>query len=174
MTQVSDKTTITRSLEERRVMLRRALYKNPDDLRIRKALQATVASSYIRRAARHGLFISYHRSDELFSLELSNALEDAGMRVFMDAISVPEDSDWRNEVIRAMRDCGIMITVLSQKSLLDPELQEERRYFLRTGKILLPVLRENCDFRRLRLMVDPIDFRYDMNIGIRRLLYLMR
>ncbi|MGB1286847.1 MAG: toll/interleukin-1 receptor domain-containing protein, partial [Aggregatilineales bacterium] len=144
------------------------------DLRIRKALQATLTSSYIRRAARHGIFVSYHRNDELFTLELSTALQEAGLKVWMDAISVPEDSDWRNEVIGAMRDCGIMIVVLSQKSMTDAELEEERRYFLSTGKILIPVLRENCDFRKLRLMIDPVDFRYDMNIGIRRLLYLMR
>lgn len=164
----------TQEIEKRRALLRKAMFNKPQDTRVRNALVKTLTPSHIRKAANRGVFISYNRADELFALELDNGLREAGVGVWMDAIDVTDDGDWLNEIRSALQRSGIMVVVFSPDSLQDEDLKKELRYFMLAGKIVLPVLHRTCDFDRLSVMIEPVDFRYDMNIGLKRLLYLLK
>lgn len=165
--------TQTRTIEQKRTMLRKAIVTRPDDLRLQEALAETLAPTHVQRAAARGVFMSYHRADELFTLELDNDLRNAGVRVWMDTIDVPAGADWRSEVVAALRGCGIMLLILSQAWLDDEDAATEHQFFLDTGKIVIPVLTETCDISRLTLAVPPVDFRRDRELGVRQLVRLL-
>src|SRR5687768_4080119 len=89
--------TQTRTIEQKRSMLRKAMLTRPDDPRISAALLDTLAPIYIKKAASRGVFISYHRSEEVFALDLDTGIRSAGVRVWMDTIDVADEADWRTE-----------------------------------------------------------------------------
>lgn len=161
--------TQTRTIEQKRSMLRKAIITRPDDPRIRSALQETLAPIHIKKAASRGVFISYHRVDEVFALDLDTGLRGAGVRVWMDTIDVADEGDWRTEVVNALRGCGTMLLIISKELINDAESMNEYQYFVDTGKIVVPVLSETCDFQKLNLVVPPVDFRRDYDMAMRQL-----
>jgi hypothetical protein len=165
--------TQTSSIEQKRAMLRKAMLKHPLDARFEHALMATFTPALIQRAAKHGVFVSYHRNDEVFALELDTELRKVGINVWMDTIDVPEGADWRTEVITALRQCGILLMVLSPDALTDADLLNEQQYFLDTGKILVPVLHQTCDLTKIDVSVPPIDFRHQTERSLTRLIRLL-
>lgn len=165
--------TQTGTIEQRRAMLRKAMLKHPLDARFEHALMATLTPAFIQRAATRGVFISYHRNDEVFALELDTELRKAGINVWMDTIDVPEGADWRTEVVTALRNCGILLSILSPDALTDADMMSEQQFFLDTGKILVPVLHQTCDLTDVDLSVPPIDFRQQPDRGLLRLIRLL-
>lgn len=165
--------TQTRTVEQKRSMLRKALVSRPNDPRIREALQETLTPPFIQRAAGRGVFISYHRSDEIFALDLDTGLRNAGVRVWMDTIDIAEGADWRTQVIAALRGCGAMLLILSKEMVTDTEAANEYQYFVDTGKIVIPALFETCDFGRFNLAIPPVDFRRDSEMAMRQLIRML-
>lgn len=165
--------TQTRTIEQKRSMLRKAYITRPDDPRIRTALQDTLSSMHIKKAAARGVFISYHRSEEVFALDLDTGLRAAGVRVWMDTIDVTDEGDWRTEIINALRGCGVMLLLLSKEMVSDIESMNEYQYFVDTGKIVIPVLSETCDFAKYNLVVPPVDFRRDYDMAMRQLVRML-
>jgi hypothetical protein len=41
---------------------------------------------------------------------------------------------------------------------------------LQTGKIVVPVLRQTCDYHNLNLLCAPVDFRFDTASGTQQLI----
>ena len=119
------------------------------------------------------MFISYHRSDEIFALELDNGLRSVGVPVWLDTIDVSDDADWRNEVVTALRSCGVMLLILSKSWVEDDDVANEYQFFVDTGKIILPILSETCDYERINLLLPPVDFRRDREVGLRQLVKLL-
>lgn len=165
--------TQTSTIEQKRAMLRKAMLKHPMDARFEHALMATLTPALIQRAAKRGVFISYHRNDEVFALELDTQLRQANINVWMDAIDVPEGADWRTEVITALRNCGVLLLILSPDALTDADILNEQRYFADTGKIIVPVLHQTCDLTSVDLSVPPVDFRQQPERGLIRLVRLL-
>ena len=63
------------------------------------ALQATLTPGLIQHASRHGVYVCYHRADEVFALDISMALQEARVKVWMDEMEVPDTAeDWRGAV----------------------------------------------------------------------------
>ncbi|MCU0514325.1 MAG: toll/interleukin-1 receptor domain-containing protein, partial [Anaerolineae bacterium] len=104
--------TQTRTIEQKRAMLRKAQLSRPDDPRIQQALLETLSPLLIKKAAARGVFVCYHRADEIFALDMDTGLRAAGVRVWMDTIDMAEGADWRSEVLNALRTCGVMLLVL--------------------------------------------------------------
>jgi hypothetical protein len=165
--------THTRTMEQKRSMLRKALVTRPDDPRIRQALLETLNPAYIKRSAGRGVFISYHRADEIFALELDNGLRTASVPVWLDTIDVSDGADWRNEVVAALRTCGLMLLILSKSWVEDDDVATEYQFFVDTGKIVLPILSEACDYSKINLLLSPVDFRRDRESGLRQLIKLL-
>jgi hypothetical protein len=174
-TQSDHTTQKDHAIESKRALLRQALQKKPDDVRLQETLGQLLQPYYIRRAARRGIFICYTRDDELFALDLTTDLRKVGIEAFMDEIDVGDDEDsvWGEEVGNALRNCGVLLLVLSPDSLHDAEVQGERIYFLKHGKVVIPVVARDCNTHGLEMAIQPINFEQDYKTGLRQLLDLL-
>ena len=167
---VSAISTRTLTIEQKRVLLHRALAKNPQDSRVREALVGTFTPTLIQHATRHGVYVCYHRADEVFALDISMSLHEARVKVWMDEMDVPETADdWRGAVDAALHACGTMLLVLSPDLVNDADVLNEYRRFIEAGKIVIPVLHRACDTSRLLLLLPVIDFRQSPAGGLHQL-----
>ncbi|MDQ7025440.1 MAG: toll/interleukin-1 receptor domain-containing protein [Anaerolineae bacterium] len=174
-TQFAHATDKDKAIEVRRAMLRKALQKVPDDARLQDTLKQLLQPYYIQRAAKQGVFICYSRVDELFALDLSTDLREVGVEAFMDEMDVgnDDDSEWGEQVGKALRNCGLMLLVMSPHSLHDAEVQGERLYFLKNGKVVIPVIAQKCKMQGLEMVIPPIDFVQDYQASLEQLLQLL-
>jgi len=157
-------------MEQRRMILRKALQRNPGSHDVKQALIRTLELPHLKRAAERGVFISYHRNDELFALELDQDLRSAGVKAWLDVIDIPDAEDWHGAVQRALRECGVMLFVLSPDSVADKEAQLEREHFIEAGKVIIPLLYQTCNLATVELVfVPPVDFRHDYQVGLAQL-----
>ena len=166
----------TRTIENRRVLLRRALQKQPHNVQIQIALQNSLKPPYIRKAAQRGVFICYNNTDALIALELFNDLRQAGIRAWMDEIEVSQLADvdeWGEVVVNALRGCGVLLLLLSPEALNDGEVMGERVYFHNKGKIVLPIMTRDCDISGLDLMLPPISIMRDYQLGLKSIIPLL-
>jgi TIR domain-containing protein len=151
----------TQTIENRRAMLRQAIKKYPHETKFQDALVRSLQAAYIRRAAKNGVFICYAQADDVFAFSLVMELRELGIRAFMDELDIPDDAEWGDAVGKAMRDCGVLLLILSPDALHDAEVQGERIYFLRTGKIIVPIVARACTTHGLEMIVEPINFEED-------------
>jgi len=171
---VSAISTRTLTVEQKRVLLHRALVKHPEDTRVREALLDTFTPTLIQHSARHGVYVCYHRADEVFALDISMALHEARVSVWMDEMDVPETADdWRSAVDAALHACGTMLMLLSPDLVSDTDVLNEYRRFIEAGKIVIPVLHRACDTSKLLLILPPIDFRQSPEGGLHQLKMLL-
>lgn len=155
---------------KRRLMLYKAIQEFPDNQRIRSAFIRTCSPEHVQDAVTNGVYISYNRADELFALELNTELRQANVNVWLDAIDVNPDEDWEYAVSNALNRSGVMILVLSRQAMDDEQLQQEATTFLELGKIVIPVVSERCDTSTLNLIMQPIDFAENFDMGLQLLL----
>lgn len=160
------------TVEEHRAQLQRILKQQPHNRQLWYLLRASLKPSYIRHAAQNGVFVGYHRSDDLFALELTTRLKSAGVPAWMDELDMPVQGDWLESVGEAMRRCGVMLLVLSDDACDDELLQAQRRYFINVGKIVLPVTNQPR-LTGWRTQLAPIDFSYNSDQATQRLLSLV-
>lgn len=168
--------TSTNSLqmEERRAILRKALLRNPENQEIKQAMIRTLGLSHVKKAAQRGVFMSYNRNDELFALDLDQDLRAVGIRVWLDVIDISPSMDWQSAVTTALRDCGVMLVILSPDSVADETAQAERAHFINSGKIIIPLLYQSCDLRSIEdIFVPPVDFRQSYQRGLQQLLRIL-
>lgn len=159
--------------QQHRAALRRAFKKNPQNQTIIKALQKSLRPKYIRQAAQEGIFICYCMQDGVFALSLALDLQAAGLITFMDEIDADDTNDWGAEIGNALTSCGVMVLVVSPDSFQDAQVQGERLYFLRNGKIIVPVVARVTDKRPRGTFIMPIDCTTDYDAGKATLLELL-
>jgi hypothetical protein len=169
------KTEKDAAIEAKRAMLRNALKKNPNDERIQKGLKQLLQPYYVQRAAKLGVFVCYSRDDELFALDLTTDLRDKGVNVFMDEMDIDDDvnMEWGDVVGNALRKCGVLLLVLSPDGLHDAEVQGERIYFLKNGKVVIPVTARTCKTNGLEMIIPPLDFEHDYQGSLAKLVRLL-
>ncbi len=160
------------SVEEKRATLARALIVSPKAPAVRAALLALSDPSYVREAARAGIFICYARSDELFAMALAEDLRFFELPAWLDAVDIADDEDWHEAVASALARCGLMVLVLSPAARAD-NVQAEVDYFVKAGKIVLPVRAKPNAFTELPVWYPPIDFSEDYASGLQDLLNLV-
>ena len=156
-----------RSVENKRIALRRALETHPDDPRLVGVKEELTDTNQIRVGIKRGVFMSYSRPDEVFSLELTMKLREFGVQVWFDTMEIRIDKDWRNEIDTAMNECGIMFSVLSPAALEAEDAAEERERFTKLGKLILPIVCTPCEIEASAFWLKSIDFTHDFNLGLR-------
>lgn len=164
---------VAESVEQKRAALRKALKLSPVDTRIHDALERLSSPQLIEQAVHEGVFISYTRADELFAFDLAHSLRSSGVNVWIDMTDIPEDEDWYAAVQNALDYTGLMLVVLTPSALVDDDLHGEWQYFVERGKLVLPLLREKCDYQNQDFWMPPVDFRYDYTLGFQNLLKLL-
>jgi hypothetical protein len=161
------------SIEERRASLWQSFQKHPKKKRLLHMLRASLKPVFIRQAAERGIFVCYHRSDEMLALELSTRLKTAGMAAWMDELDMPVEGDWWTHVSAALRRCGVLLLVVSESARRDDIVQTARHFFLRSGKIVLPVTQQPDIAAQWELQLPPVDFSEDFDAAWARLRYLL-
>ncbi|MBZ0296431.1 MAG: TIR domain-containing protein [Anaerolineae bacterium] len=164
---------MSENIEQKRVALRRALVLAPDDERILNALQRLNTPHQIHRAAEKGVYISYARPNELFAFNLAHGLRSSGVNVWLDIVDVPDNIDWYTAITHALARCGIMLAILSPAALATPDLHAEWRYYEEKGKLVLPLLAEDCGLPDQSLWLETVDFRPGADQSLTRLLSLL-
>jgi len=128
----------------------------------------------VRRAAQAGVFISYSRSDEIFAVELATQLRIHRVNIWLDVLEVDPSADWQTSVNQAIKQCGVMLAVLSPHSVTDQAIYGEWERFQRIGKLVQPVVAAPCDYAdRLKTGLIPINFTKDFDNGLHRLLTML-
>ncbi len=155
---------------KRRLMLYKAIKEFPDNQRIRNTLIRTYAKVYLREAVQDGIYISYSRADELFALELATSLRQADVNVWLDQIDVEPDEDWEYAIATSIKRSGVMLYILSPHAIKDEQSQHELTLFMESGKIVIPILYEPCQFDTQKIMIPPISFVEDFDTGLQILL----
>ncbi len=155
-----------RSVENKRIALRKALETHPDDPHLVGVKEKLTDIHQIRSGIQRGVFMSYSRPDELFTLELILYLRGFGVKVWFDTMEIWPGKDWRNEIDTAMNECSIMFSVLSPAALEDEDAAKERERFIGLGKLILPVVCTPCKIEDDAFWLRPIDFTHDFNLGL--------
>lgn len=159
--------------QRHRATLRKAYLKQANNETLRKALLKSLRHEFIAQAAQKGVFICYSMNDGVFALNLALALRESGIRAFLDELEADDDMDWGDTVSQALRDCGVLMMVLSPDGVQDAEVRGEYKYFMQSGKIILPVLATSCDYSGLETLIKPLDFIADYDVALAELKSLL-
>jgi hypothetical protein len=76
------------------------------------------------------LFISHAASDDDFAQQVSDSLEAAGIRTWLDKAEMREGDAWQAQVSEALRSASGGLVLLSAASANSPLVASEYRYFL--------------------------------------------
>ncbi len=163
------------NVDEKRLALSRALAIDPSHEKVRDGLNTLLTPRQIQKAAQRGTFVCYNRADELFAVDLAEQIKGRGLPCWIDMIDVPLQGamDWNESIQQALDECGVMLLVLSPEMVASDSSRAELNYFLRQGKIVLPLLHAECDWSQLGLHHPPIDFRQSAMSGLRMVFALL-
>jgi WD40 repeat protein len=101
-------------------------------------------------------FISYSHRDAEFVHQLANALEHAGLVVWIDADDIPAGAPWRDELGSGIEAADAFVFVLSPDSTVSEECAKELARALDLGKRLVPVLLRAVD--RIPAGLDAVQY----------------
>lgn len=87
------------------------------------------------------IIIAYARSDwEPMVAPLTLALQDAGMKVWVDQYLAQGGDDWQTAIEQALQECELMLLIVSPAALDSSYVRLAYRYFINREKPVLPVL----------------------------------
>jgi len=119
-------------------------------------------------------FISYSRDDSEFALRLAKDLKAAGASVWLDQLDIPFGGNWDNAIEDALIAAQYMVLILSPASARSNNVRDEVSYALEQGKIVIPVLYQDCTVPLRLQRKQRIDFRADYTRGLTALLEHLR
>ena len=126
------------------------------------------------------IFVSYSRSDRLAVDQLVGDLRRNHYRLWMDVDEqgIEPGEDWRNELVKQMRDSEGVIACGSPDFLQSPFCQEEIAQAKREGKLIYPVLvrRFGKDDSFTQMGLDHlqfVDLTLGYEVGLKRLMRVL-
>jgi hypothetical protein len=115
-------------------------------------------------------FLSYSRKDSDFALRLAKDLNAAGARVWLDQIELVPGFPWDDSIENALKDAAQMLVVLTPSSVESPNVKNEIHRALRNGKVIIPVMYQDCSLPLNIERMQYVDFRSEYARGLARLL----
>src|SRR5207237_1417980 len=76
----------------------------------------------------------------------ADALEAAGVRVWLDRRGIPAGVSWDATIVRAIRDCRVFLVLCTERAMRSSNVQQEIRLALEERRPLLPLLAERITF----------------------------
>jgi hypothetical protein len=86
------------------------------------------------------LFVSYARQDVEFAQQLSTDLQQKGVPVWIDQLSIRSGEDWPDIIAKAIEECQAMLVILSPHSIKSTWVIRELAFADQKGKPVLPLL----------------------------------
>lgn len=121
-------------------------------------------------SAAQSAFVSYSRDDSEFALRLTQDLKAAGAQVWLDQLDILPGHPWDNAIEEALNTAPQMLLILSPASAKSDNVRNEISYALEQGKIIIPVLYQDCTVPLRLQRTQRIDFRADYARGLRALM----
>src|SRR5690348_16559007 len=90
------------------------------------------------------VFVSYSRSDEAFARRLVKDLRTAGVNVWLDQDNIGAGQRWDMAIERALDAASHVLYIMSKASTQSENVRDELDTAIDSGKIIVPVLIEDC------------------------------
>jgi pSer/pThr/pTyr-binding forkhead associated (FHA) protein len=136
----TDNPPFTGDLGMTQVDTREAGRENVIDLS-RKRATSRLGTGLHQGALENHVFISYAREDwEQIVAPLTLVLQDAGVAVWVDQYLVQGGNDWMAAIEQALRECWLLVVVLSPEAVESRYCRLEYRYFINREKPVLPFI----------------------------------
>jgi predicted ATPase len=94
----------------------------------------------------HHLFLSYAAADRERALAIADALEAAGIHVWIDRRGIPGGAEWAARIAQAVRTCRAVAVLCSAASVASRNVRQELQLAWDHDKPILPLLLEPVDF----------------------------
>jgi hypothetical protein len=98
------------------------------------------------------VFVSYTSTERDRALAVADALEGAGIRVWIDRQAIVGGASWSAAIVRGIKHCTVFAVLGSQQAYGSPNVQRELNLAVEENKPLLPLL--------LELGTQPDEVRY--------------
>lgn len=121
--------------------------RSPDmfDLSRRRAT-SRLGSGLEHGALENHVFIAYSRDDwEEIVAPLTLVLQDAGIDVWVDQYLVQGGNDWMAAIEQALRECWLLVVVLSPEAVASRYTRLEYRYFTNREKPVIPFIYKSVE-----------------------------
>jgi TIR domain-containing protein len=86
------------------------------------------------------IFISYSRRDEPFARQLTYALEQMGIDVWVDFDDIPAGKKWSSAIQEGLETSDGMVVVISPDAMASNNVEDEWQYFMDHGHPVIPIL----------------------------------
>jgi tetratricopeptide (TPR) repeat protein len=103
-------------------------------------------------------FICYSRKDEDFVLELAKNLKRQGVPIWLDQWDIPSGANWGRTIEKALKESSHLLLILSPSSVDSDDVQSEWLSALEKGKVVVPILYQQCDIPFRLKPIQYIDF----------------
>jgi hypothetical protein len=84
--------------------------------------------------------MSYSSHDAADVLLLRDLLARAGVRIWLDRTDIVLGTNWQESIERAIKECDVLLVILTEASVRSREVEAEWSLALRLGKRIVPVL----------------------------------
>lgn len=120
------------------------------------------------------VFVSYARENEEFVLTLVNDLRSQNIAVWVDQHDILPGQKWDMAIEEALSQSSHFLFVMSNASVNSQNVRDELDFALEAGKIIIPILLDDCN-RPLRIRrIQYIDFRMDYIRALDHLMTLLK
>jgi hypothetical protein len=103
-------------------------------------------------------FFSYSRKDKDFVTKLFHDLEAQNCDVWLDTLDLQAGAKWDRSVEDALAKAQSLIVILSPASVRSENVMDEVSYALDKGKLVIPVIMEQCEVPLRLRRLQHIDF----------------
>jgi len=107
----------------------------------------------------HSVFISYSRQESPFVDALLDALEDEGVKVWVDYQSLVPGRPWLDQILEGIREAEVFLLVISKGSMASPNVELEYKQALEQNKRIILLLFELMALPAPLQACEWIDFR---------------
>src|SRR5947199_9868217 len=103
-------------------------------------------------AAAPYVFLSYASAEQDRALAVADALQQAGITIWLDRHAIAGGAAWSTAIVRGIKDCAVCLVLGSARAFASPNVQRELNLAVEENRPLLPLLLEQ--------VTAPDDVRY--------------
>lgn len=105
------------------------------------------------------VFISYNSKNEDFAELVKLKLEKEDIKVWKDTSQIFAGAEWRNEIDQGLLNSEVIIVLLNEISTKSSYVTYEWAFALGGGKMIIPVLIEECEMHPRIEILQYLDFK---------------
>lgn len=115
------------------------------------------------------IFISYSRADLDYIATLVDALREKGADVWFDK-NIRTGEQWDNTLEEQIKAADVFLIVMSKTSVASNNVKDEMSYAKSLGKIISPILIEQCEVPMRLARHQYVDFTQDFDWAVSKLM----